>query len=66
MFHGGLDKRRFLWIIQPTEVVLYDGYSVVSCHNCGFVYASGIPEQTVFNEYYKKSNNLCVNVPMPP
>jgi len=33
-----------------------DGYDVVSCKNCNFVYASNIPEQTAFDEYYINAN----------
>jgi len=29
-----------------------DGYSVVSCDLCGFIFADNIPSQEVFNEYY--------------
>ena len=36
-----------------SEGSILDGYYVVVCKNCGFVYADGIPDQYVFNKYYK-------------
>jgi len=33
-----------------------DDYDVVSCKNCYFVYASNIPEQAAFDEYYINAN----------
>jgi len=33
-----------------------NGYDVVSCKQCSFVYASNIPEQAAFDEYYVNSN----------
>jgi len=33
-----------------------NGYDVVSCKQCNFVYASNIPEQAAFDEYYINSN----------
>jgi len=33
-----------------------EGYDVVSCKNCNFVYASNIPEQAAFDEYYVNAN----------
>jgi len=32
------------------------GYDVISCKKCNFVYASNIPEQAVFDEYYINAN----------
>ena len=32
---------------------LLDGYDVVACQNCGFCFASSIPEQSMFNQYYR-------------
>lgn len=37
-------------------VSFLDGYDVVSCEQCGFVYASNIPEQEDFDKYYINSN----------
>lgn len=37
----------------PTEILLFDEYDVVTCNDCGFIYADRIPEQKEFNEYYK-------------
>jgi len=32
------------------------GYDVISCEKCNFVYASNIPEQAAFDEYYINAN----------
>ncbi|HUI90545.1 MAG TPA: class I SAM-dependent methyltransferase [Anaerolineales bacterium] len=32
---------------------LMDGYDVVMCNNCGFVFADNIPDQKDFDEYYR-------------
>jgi 2-polyprenyl-3-methyl-5-hydroxy-6-metoxy-1,4-benzoquinol methylase len=37
-------------------VSFLDGYDVVSCEQCGFVYASNIPEQAAFDAYYINAN----------
>jgi len=37
-------------------VSFLDGYDVVSCKQCGFVYASNIPEQSEFDTYYINAN----------
>jgi SAM-dependent methyltransferase len=36
-----------------TDGALLKGYDVVSCPTCGFVYAAGIPEQGLFDAYYR-------------
>ncbi len=35
-------------------IALMSNYDVVSCDNCGFVYADNIPEQGKFDEYYSE------------
>jgi 2-polyprenyl-3-methyl-5-hydroxy-6-metoxy-1,4-benzoquinol methylase len=37
--------------IEGASIV--DGYDVVTCRTCGFAYADGIPEQHVFDAYYR-------------
>jgi SAM-dependent methyltransferase len=32
----------------------FPGYDVVTCSGCGFAYADGIPEQSVFDRYYSE------------
>ncbi len=32
----------------------FDGYDVVACDRCGFVYADGIPAQAAFDRYYRE------------
>jgi len=41
------------------------GYDVVSCKQCGFVYASDIPEQAVFDEYYINANKYEHDIEQP-
>jgi 2-polyprenyl-3-methyl-5-hydroxy-6-metoxy-1,4-benzoquinol methylase len=36
-----------------SEGGLFNGYDVVSCKHCGFGFASDIPDQSKFDEYYK-------------
>ena len=38
---------------QLSNAHLLDGYDVVICNACGFGYADQIPEQHVFDEYYR-------------
>jgi 2-polyprenyl-3-methyl-5-hydroxy-6-metoxy-1,4-benzoquinol methylase len=33
-----------------------DGYDVVACRTCGMCFASGLPDQTRFSEYYDQSS----------
>jgi SAM-dependent methyltransferase len=42
-----------------------DSYDVVSCERCCFVYASDIPEQAVFDEYYVNSNKYEHEIEQP-
>ncbi|HDZ62760.1 MAG TPA: methyltransferase domain-containing protein [Nitrospirae bacterium] len=37
-----------------SEGGLFDGYDVVVCSECGFGFADDIPDQSVFDEYYKQ------------
>jgi len=46
-------------------VSFLDNYDVVSCEQCGFVYASNIPEQADFNEYYIKANKYELEIEQP-
>ena len=41
------------------------GYDVVSCNNCNFVYASNIPEQAAFDEYYINANKYEHEIEQP-
>ncbi len=34
-------------------IAIMDGYDVVACKNCGFVYSDNIPGQDEFNKYYE-------------
>ena len=36
-----------------SDVEFLNGYDVVVCEPCGFAFANGIPEQPVFDEYYR-------------
>ena len=38
---------------QLSQARLLDGYDVVACLDCGAAFASGIPEQEVFDQYYR-------------
>jgi SAM-dependent methyltransferase len=38
------------------NVSLMSGYDVVCCQQCGFVYADGIPEKSVFDNYYSQAS----------
>jgi 2-polyprenyl-3-methyl-5-hydroxy-6-metoxy-1,4-benzoquinol methylase len=42
-----------------------DGYDVVSCKRCCFVYASNIPEQAAFDEYYINMNKYEHDIEQP-
>jgi len=42
-----------------------NGYNVVSCKLCNFVYASNIPEQKVFDEYYINENKYEHEIEQP-
>jgi len=41
------------------------GYDVVSCKKCGFAYASNIPEQAAFDEYYINANKYELDIEQP-
>jgi len=47
------------------DVSFLNGYNVVSCKNCGFVYASNIPEQEEFDNYYINSNKYEHEIEQP-
>jgi len=55
---GGMETRlMFTQEFAKIEGIIFlDGYDVVSCNKCNFVYASNIPEQAAFDEYYIKAN----------
>jgi 2-polyprenyl-3-methyl-5-hydroxy-6-metoxy-1,4-benzoquinol methylase len=42
-----------------------DGYDVVSCETCGFVYAANIPEQAEFDAYYINANKYEHEIEQP-
>lgn len=46
-----LFQQRFSTI---SDVSIIDGYSVVVCKDCGFGFANNIPEQAVFDAYYRE------------
>jgi 2-polyprenyl-3-methyl-5-hydroxy-6-metoxy-1,4-benzoquinol methylase len=46
-------------------VSFLDGYDVVSCEQCGFVYASNIPEQEAFTTYYINANKYEHEIEQP-
>jgi 2-polyprenyl-3-methyl-5-hydroxy-6-metoxy-1,4-benzoquinol methylase len=46
-------------------VSFLDGYDVVSCNKCGFVYASNIPDQKYFDIYYINSNKYEHEIEQP-
>jgi len=46
-------------------VSFLDGYNVVSCKQCGFVYASNIPEQENFDAYYINANKYEHEIEQP-
>lgn len=41
------------------------GYTVVSCEQCGFIYADDIPEQAVLNEFYQSAGHHLHSVNLP-
>ncbi|GHT48138.1 hypothetical protein FACS1894102_0480 [Spirochaetia bacterium] len=41
------------------------GYDVVSCNDCGFIYASNIPSQEIFDEYYINANKYEIEIEQP-
>src|SRR6516225_2642622 len=49
--HALLFKQRFDTMSGGS---LLEGYDVVSCRDCGFCFASGIPEQEKFDWYYQE------------
>lgn len=46
-------------------VSFLDGYNVVSCEQCGFVYASNIPGQADFDAYYINANKYEHEIEQP-
>jgi hypothetical protein len=42
-----------------------DGYDVVSCNKCDFVFASNIPDQKHFDIYYTNSNKYEHEIEQP-
>jgi len=55
---GGADARKMFRqdFAKIVGVSFLEGYDVVSCEGCGFVYADNIPEQADFDSYYINSN----------
>ena len=47
-----LHRQRF----APLPGALLDGYDVVACRNCGFVYANGLPAADEFARYYTEAS----------
>jgi SAM-dependent methyltransferase len=45
-----LHRQPFLAFDDETGL---EGYTVVACRRCGFVYADDLPEQRIFDEYYR-------------
>ena len=56
--HELLFKQKFIHINMMS---LIDSYNVVACDKCGFVFASEIPDQNVFEEYYRRFNKYETN-----
>jgi len=50
---------------QIKGISFLGGYDVVSCQKCNFVYASNIPEQAAFDEYYVNSNKYEHEIEQP-
>lgn len=50
---------------QIEGVSFLEGYDVVSCARCGFVYAAGIPEQAEFDNYYINANKYELAIEQP-
>jgi SAM-dependent methyltransferase len=48
-----LFRQRFAPIDGATII---SGYDVVTCENCGFAYADGLPEQSTFDDYYRAAS----------
>jgi hypothetical protein len=46
-----LFQQRFTGI---SESSLLAGYDIVVCNSCGFCYADNLPDQTVFDNYYRE------------
>jgi 2-polyprenyl-3-methyl-5-hydroxy-6-metoxy-1,4-benzoquinol methylase len=46
-------------------VSFLDGYDVVSCEQCSFIYASNIPEQSIFDTYYINANKYEHEIEQP-
>jgi len=55
-------KQEFAYI---ERVSFLKGYNVVSCNKCGFIYASNIPEQEEFDDYYINSNKYEHEIEQP-
>jgi 2-polyprenyl-3-methyl-5-hydroxy-6-metoxy-1,4-benzoquinol methylase len=58
----GLFRQEFAKI---EGVSFLDGYNVVSCGQCGFVYASNIPDQADFDTYYINANKYEHEIEQP-
>ena len=39
---------------QLSGASLLDGYTIVSCGDCGAAFANDIPQQAAFDEYYRE------------
>ena len=46
-----LFRQRFA-VIDGASII--DGYDVVTCSECGFAYADGLPDQEAFDRYYRE------------
>ena len=57
-----LFPQRFAWIEGASFL---SGYDVVSCELCGFVYATNIPGQIAFDEYYYHANKYEHEIEQP-
>jgi SAM-dependent methyltransferase len=53
VLHDVLYKQRFEHF---TAGSIADGYDVVACRTCGMCFASGLPDQGRFSEYYEQSS----------
>ena len=53
VLHEVLYQQRFE---QFAAGSITDVYDVVACHTCGMCFASGLPDQTRFSEYYDQSS----------
>jgi len=53
----GNEKSKLLFqqcFLTIPDVSIMDGYNIVVCQKCGFCFAENIPEQSVFDAYYRE------------